>query len=172
MSLHFLIDGYNIIQQIPLLAQKALEDGRQGLINLIEDYRPQGSLNNSVTIIFDGKAGMYGDIHQSGFVKVIFAIGESADDKIIQLVSESKNSKQVVVVTDDRDIQYHIRALGAKVLKVKEFIGKVRPFKESVGRKNIQGTRKDSTKLIPKTLEHEITSEFERIWLGKKNKDH
>ena len=99
MSLIYLLDGYNIIKRIPRLAQEKLEDSRASLIHFIEINRPQGSLNNTVTIVFDGQPGMIG---QSGseMVRVVFSRGESADDCIKKMVLSSKNSKRMVVVTE------------------------------------------------------------------------
>ena len=57
MSLIYLIDGYNVIHRIPALVDKDLETSRDHLIRLIEIHRPQGSLQNSVTVIFDSSSG-------------------------------------------------------------------------------------------------------------------
>ena len=61
MSLHYLLDGYNIIKQSPRLGPKRLEDGRAGLIAFIEMRQPQGSRNNMVTVVFDGQPGIIGE---------------------------------------------------------------------------------------------------------------
>lgn len=169
MSLHYLLDGYNIIKQIPELAPKKLEDGRQALIRAIEVQQPQGSPHNSVTIIFDGQPGMLGPI-QTSLVNVVFSEGESADDKIKYMVEQSRSKKSMVVVTDDRDIKFAVRPLGARVISVKEFWAKMRPnalkrgFPKTPSKNN---EREEEEKTISKTLEYEITSEFEKIWLGK-----
>ncbi len=56
MSIHYLLDGYNIIHQMPAaLDLTKLEDQRRHLIRFVEQHRPQGSANNRVTIIFDGE---------------------------------------------------------------------------------------------------------------------
>ena len=46
MSRHFLLDGYNVLQKIPELASKSLEDGRNGLVRLVDNSRPQGSMRH------------------------------------------------------------------------------------------------------------------------------
>src|SRR3989338_5991790 len=109
MSLHYLLDGYNIIHQIPKLANGTLEEQRQKLIAYIEQLRPQGSPSNQVTIVFDGQPQMMQSLMRSP-VKVTFSQNESADDKIKKLVYEAGNKKNIVVVTNDRDIQYAVRA--------------------------------------------------------------
>ena len=135
-----------------------LEDQRQQLIQWVESRAPQGSPRNTVTIVFDGKLDVWGGAVASA-VRVIFAQGQSADEKIIQMVEEAAHKKSVVVVTDDRALQYAVRALGAKVSGVQTFLG--------------QGAsapvrRPGSGKDISKILEHKITSEFTQIWVEKK----
>ena len=170
MSLHYLLDGYNIIKQAPELAQKKLEDGRNGLIRMIETHQPQGSLNNRVTIIFDGQPGMWGQVSGST-VNVIFTETESADDKIKSLVEDSRFKKNIVVVSDDKEIKFAVRPLGATVLSVKEFWAKFRPRSTSAkfSSKMIKVRAKEEEKSISKSLEYKITSELEKIWLDKKD---
>ena len=54
MSLHYLLDGYNIIHQAPALMQGSLEERRARLVRWLNIERPQGSARNRVTVIFDG----------------------------------------------------------------------------------------------------------------------
>ena len=160
MSLNYLLDGYNIIKHIPRLAQKRLEDSRESLIRLIETYRPQGSPQNSVTIVFDGQEGLIGGETQSGCVKTIFSSGESADDRIKKIVSRAEHKKRIVVVTNDKDIKFSVRAQGAAVLTVDEFMERMHPPKK-------RASSSTETKNISQTLEYQITQEMEQIWLKK-----
>jgi predicted RNA-binding protein with PIN domain len=132
-----------------------LEDQRLHLIRFIEQFTPQGSPKNQVTIVFDGHPDIFGGM-SSLSAKVIFSHGESADDKIKTIVSESKNVRNIVVVSDDRDIQYAVRALGAKVSSVKGFLSKG---------KSVYKDLPEPEKDISKIDEAKITSELERIWL-------
>ena len=145
---------------MPRSSPQKLEEEREALIRFIEVYRPQGSFRNAVTIVFDGKPGMF-SMPSSSSVKTIFTAGESADEKIKKIVAESRNQKNWVVVTDDRDIQYAVRAMGAEICPVQDFLGRVRPRKRS----NDAGIKEN--KNISKTLEFKITSEFEKIWLKR-----
>jgi predicted RNA-binding protein with PIN domain len=182
MALHYILDGYNIIKQIENAVPHLLESERENLIHLIELYRPQGSLRNSVTIVFDGRSGVISRLEPS-VVKTIFTpTGESADDRIKRMVAEAKNKKCLVVVTDDRDIQYTVRPLGAAVVSVGEFLSRIKPkpVSSSPGRTKRQQKEKGlprgphhvswreaseaEGKYIPKTLEDQITSELERLW--------
>lgn len=166
MSLQYILDGYNIIKQIPPLKLKRLREGRESLVSLIEIYRPQGSIKNSVTIVFDGQSGIIGYPNPSS-VRVLFSSDESADDKIKRLVSESNRKKETIVVTDDRELQFSIRLSGAKILSVSDFLAQAKgPGGERPVGKN-QKPKAQEEKSISKTLEYKITSEFEKIWLKK-----
>jgi len=146
-----------------------LEDQRQQLVSFIEQNAPHGSSNNSVTIIFDGKQEVFGGM-SSPAAKIIFSQGESADDKIRELVAMAGNAKNIVVVSDDRDIQYAVRALGAKSSSVQAFLkkgnterGKGRTLKKAVTNRN--------EKYITKCDESKINAEMGKIWLKSDNKD-
>ncbi|MEK7083873.1 MAG: NYN domain-containing protein, partial [Patescibacteria group bacterium] len=107
-----MIDGYNLIKRTPAFASKSLKDGRQALIAFIERQRPQGSARNQVTVVFDGKPGMCG-FPVVGEVGVVFTEYETADDLIKYRVEEARNKKEIVVVTDDKQLLLYVRGLGA-----------------------------------------------------------
>jgi predicted RNA-binding protein with PIN domain len=135
-----------------------LEDQRRQLIQWIGSRAPQGSLRNTVTIVFDGRSDVWSPSAASS-IRVVFAQGETADEKIIRMVEEDAHKKSVVVVTDDRSLQYSVRALGATVSGVQTFLEQGASARTD---------RPESGKNISKTLEHEITSEFAQIWIEKK----
>lgn len=143
---------------LPFGALNKLEDQRQQLIQWVESRAPQGSARNAVTVVFDGRTDVWSPSASSS-TRVIFAQGQSADDKIVQMVEEADHRKNIVVVTDDRSLQRLVRALGAKVSDVQTFLGQ--GASTSV-------RRPESGKNISKTLEHKITSEFTGIWIEKK----
>lgn len=149
---------------MPLSALKKLEDQRQQLIQWLESAQPQGSSRNVVTLVFDGRSDVWGVAHSSSSIQVIFSHEETADQKIVRMVDAARNKKNIVVVTDDRSIKYAVRALGAQVSSVQEFLGKAK-VSEGVARSVPQP---QAGKHISKTLEYKITSEFEKIWLKDK----
>ena len=158
MSLHYLLDGYNILHQMPRADESAFEQQRERLIGLFQQSRPHGSLKNQMTIVFDG----YGKV-DSSTIKVIFSGDESADSRIRKMVEQSQNAKNIIVVTDDRDIQYAVRASGAKVCAVKDFLQK----SDSKFQKKPNAPSGNSSKKISKAVEFKINSELENIWLKK-----
>jgi len=169
MALHFILDGYNVIKQTSLLAEKDLEQGRKGLIKIVETQKPQGSVNNKVTIIFDGKPGVFGST-ASSCARILFTSGHSADEKIKDLVDKTKNRKNTVVVTNDKDVRFYVRALGAQVCQVKEFLDKSRWSASSAkGKKKREALIDIGKKKLSGSLAAKINSELKDIWLRKKS---
>jgi predicted RNA-binding protein with PIN domain len=148
-----------------------LEDQRCHLIRFIEQRRPQGSANNRVTIVFDGNIDVFGGM-QSSTAKIIFSQNGSADDEIKKIVAQVKNAKDIVVVSDDRDIQYAVRALGAKVSRVRDFLNKGKTLGRNglAQRDSGYGHSLDQGKYISQHDESMITSEFSQLWLDPKRK--
>ncbi len=165
MSLHYLIDGYNVIHQMPECDSLKLEAQRLKLVQFIENHRPQGSVKNKVTVVFDGQGGLI-QAPISSMIETIFSVGETADEKIKDIVEEAKNRKNIIVVTDDRDIQIAVRKSGAAIMSVAEFLLK---SQRSYGKSSIKGTSGRGTqKNISHTDEYNINIELSKIWLKKK----
>ena len=166
MSLSYLLDGYNIINRIPALAQKEFNESRLSLIRFLEVQQPQGSSNNQVILVFDGQPGIWNwNEPLSSLIKVVFSLGESADDYIKKYVGASAAKKSIVVVTDDKDIKFFVRAQGATVLSVVDFMGKAQAKEHN--RRDSAVQKNTDTKHISKTLEYKINAELEAIWLKK-----
>lgn len=119
MSLHYFVDGYNLIQSSERLAQGALWDRREKLLKFIEEKRPQG--RNRVTVVFDGREDVTSDPHR-GETQVLFSVGRDADSVIKQRVDDLANPRNAVVVTDDRAIQKWVRGVGARVMSCEAFL--------------------------------------------------
>ncbi|MBP9854428.1 MAG: NYN domain-containing protein [Candidatus Omnitrophica bacterium] len=160
MSLHYLLDGYNILHQNPKLTHLDIDQQRLVFVRDIENFRPQGSTNNKVTLVFDGRRGRSAPI-ESTVVNIIHTLDETADDWIKRNVQQSANSKNFIVVTDDRDIQYSVRAAGAKLCSVKEFLAR---FSGSAPRNS-----SSFSKEIGQSTVEKINEELKSLWLKKKD---
>lgn len=160
MSVHYIVDGYNVLKQLPDLEGRPLKNGRWGLIHYFEIYRPQGSIKNKVTIVFDGKSevGLPSERQlKKSNLDVVFSQDETADEKIKKLVCRIPNPKQVIVVTDDRELKEAVKMYGVKVISVKEISRKKFPQPDE---KIIRA----KTTLNIEEME-KITKELEKIWL-------
>lgn len=125
------------------------------MVREIEQNRPQGGGRNRVTLVFDGRPGPAAPI-QSSAVQVIFSMDRSADDRIREMVKNAANARQVVVVTDDRALQYAVRAGGARVWSVAEFLARLRGGKAPSPSKG---------KTLTQRQIEQINRELEERWL-------
>jgi len=156
MSLHYIIDGYNLMKQVTRITGKKLSCGREGFIRFLETERPQGSQRNKVTVVFDGHLDVYAP-RINADIEIIFSRGETADERIRKIV-ESRGQKNLVVVSDDNAVKYMAKIQGAKVLGVEEFLGR--------RIRRVSNTAKEEEKIHPETtLGIEITKELSKIWL-------
>ncbi|MFP4473051.1 MAG: NYN domain-containing protein [Candidatus Omnitrophota bacterium] len=153
MSLHYILDGYNIIYAREQLSSGSLQANREALIGLLATICPQG--RNRVTVVFDGQPDVWGP-QNTGPSQVIFTEGESADDRIKQIVDGSDRPKDLVVVTNDRELLVYVRKLGASVMSVEDFL-------RSGKSKNSAGRR--AGKNVNPDVARRINSELEDLWL-------
>ena len=147
-----------------------LEDGRRSFLRWIENSRPQGSVNNQVTVVFDGHpdhAHPFSCYHSAdipkshlGEIRVIFSDGCSADDKIKRMVEDDGDQKNCVVVSDDKDVYLYARSLGARVMSVAAFT--------SIKVQGKHDGSKPSSKYISLSRQEKINKEFAKIWLKEK----
>ena len=158
MSLQFIIDGYNLIKH-PLLAAQAKNSpsDRSALLNFIRFNKLTGSLKNAVTVVFDGYPDSYEPTSDTG-IAVVFSRMISADDLIRKLVEESGNRKQMVVVSNDREIQSMAKMLGATVAGIESFIKYDK--KAQIARKNLESDPK-----LTFTQMQKINDELRKLWL-------
>ncbi len=131
--------------------------------------RPQGSANNQVSVVFDGKAEFFGSA-SDGAIKVIFSQHGSADDLIKEMVEDAAIKSNVVVVSDDKGITLYVRALGAKVLSVKEFArGLFQERKLPVsGKGKAKGSGGVTKEYLSLVKQDKINKELSNIWLKDK----
>jgi len=153
MSLHFILDGYNIIKKIPQLSSKELKDAREAFIQLIEEKRLTGSKKNKVTVVFDGSVNDFTFKRKSPF-EIIFA--EDADRKIKDMTEKLTNLKNTVVVTDDREIKFFVQSKGCKVLDTESFLEKMKKRYHS---------KEDLKLAISSEEQAKITEELKNLWL-------
>ena len=121
MSLHYFIDGYNLLHSTDRWDRFPREQRRLCLIKFLEERRPTGSERNRVTIVFDGHGPSLGTI-RAPFVQILFSGDKDADTVIKERVQEMPNARNAIVVTNDRGIQYVIKRGGAKFLSCEEFL--------------------------------------------------
>ena len=123
MSLQYIIDAYNLINHPAFkpIGKLALNI-QQALADFIKLNKLAGSKNNTVVLIFDGYPPRAEDIPSGNGLLCMFSRAKEADELIKEIIQDSASPKNIVVVSDDKEVQLTSRFLHAQICKVEEFI--------------------------------------------------
>lgn len=115
-----LIDGHNLIGQLPILSLEDPDD-EEKLVRLLASYRAR--TGKAITVVFDpGGAYALPGSRRHGGVEVVFAPhGGSADGVIARRVRRSRNPQEWQVVTSDRKLTEAVTRQGARVLRAEDY---------------------------------------------------
>jgi hypothetical protein len=115
-----LIDGHNLIGQLPMLSLEDPDD-EEKLGRLLSSYRAR--TGKAITVVFDpGGAVVLPRQRQLGGVKIVFAPhGSNADRVIVNRVRRFRNPREWLVVTSDRELSDKVERLGARVQSAEAF---------------------------------------------------
>jgi predicted RNA-binding protein with PIN domain len=123
MSIHIIIDGYNLIRQSNSLSELDRQDiqlGREALLDTLAAY--QRIKCHKITVVFDGtNAPVFSQnrIQVKG-IKVKFSrTGDSADFVIKRMASRER--EKALVVSSDVDIVNFVATKGAATISSAEF---------------------------------------------------
>lgn len=110
---HLMVDGYNVSKSG--YGELSLADQRRRLVDGLAQVAARTGAE--VTCCFDGQEGQQ---HPPGGyargVRVLFAVGEIADDLIRRLVHAEPPGRVLVVVTSDQEVVRDVEAAGAWVV--------------------------------------------------------
>jgi len=159
--IHYVLDGYNVIYAVPECKRKldqSLEAAREYLIHCCAGYT-ESRKDLSIFIVFDGKSDFWDmPIPGKNQVKVIFTQNnEKADDRILEMLRDTKFKGEVTVVSRDNYVYNHSRAFCAKVISPEEFFAGLTKKRDSV-KSNAPG----DSKSLPPGSAKEITEEYKR----------
>ena len=127
MSIHIIIDGYNLIRQSRYLSGIELQDiqlGRETLIDMLAAYKKIKA--HRITVVFDGTRAP--DLvrqrdRQKGITILFSQRGESADAVIKKLAAAEK--QKALVVSSDREIVRSADSSGAATINAPDFENKL-----------------------------------------------
>lgn len=126
------------------------------MLEAIKRNKLCGSLNNRVTVVFDGYSGI-SDKNIETDIRVVFSRNESADERIRRIVENFGNPKNLIVISDDNEIKFFARAVGAKAVSVEDFFG---------AKLNSQVKKRVNEDLeLNFSQKHKITEELKKLWL-------
>ncbi len=118
-----LVDGYNVAKLAwPNLD---LEGQRVVLLDAIENLVKR--FGSDITVVFDGAHVVGAAAESRRVVRVMFSpAGVIADDVIRDEVRRMPATRNVVVVTNDREILTDVRSMGANILSSHQLIAQIR----------------------------------------------
>jgi predicted RNA-binding protein with PIN domain len=118
--MHWLIDGHNLIGQMPNLRLSDPNDEEQ-LLEYLRRYRAR--TGHRLTVVFDaGQTFQPAQTKKQGGITVKFVShGQSADQIIKKRLRQVRNPQGTIVVTSDRAIQQAARQAGVRVVTAQEF---------------------------------------------------
>ncbi len=123
MSIHIIIDGYNLIRQsssLSALDNLNMQLGRETLVDLLVKYKK--IKHHKITVVFDGTNALSFPKHSDYIngVKIKFShSGESADTVIKKMAFMEK--EKALVVSSDREVADSATSCGAAVIGSIEF---------------------------------------------------
>ena len=127
MSIHIIVDGYNLIRQSKSfrhLDQQSLELGRDALIDSLAQYKRLKS--HKITIVFDGAQAPYPAPSKERVkgIRILFSrMGQSADGVIISMARAER--EKALVVSSDREVALSSEAFGAATISAESFENKL-----------------------------------------------
>jgi len=123
MSLQYIIDAYNLVNHPRFKPQKQSINIQYSLANFIRFNKLTGSKNNEVILVFDGYSPAGQGIPEETGLRCMFSLEKEADELIKKIVENSRQPRNIIIVTDDKEVRLTCRFLHASVLGVEEFIG-------------------------------------------------
>ena len=127
MSIHIIIDGYNLIRQsntFSIIDRQDLQLGREALLQALISY--QKIKRHKITVVFDGaNASAYSQRNNrvQGITVKFSRSGEVADAVIKRMVSREK--EKALVVSSDLEIVNFATTRGAATISSAEFEEKI-----------------------------------------------
>ena len=123
MSLQYIVDAYNLINHPAFRPiSKSVLNIQHALADFIRFNKLTGSKNNSCVLVFDGYPPPPEEIPRQNGLLCMFSRRQEADELIKKIVQDSDSPKNIVVVSDDREVQLTSRFLHAQICSVEEFI--------------------------------------------------
>jgi len=128
-----IIDGYNLLHQIPELARMVNRDregARHCLVRQIETAACH--MAEKTVIVFDGRESGSDATLTSKYIQVVYSPGHmSADTVIERMVFEARNPLDIMVITSDSAERTAVSSAGALTMSCREFLDRCRNIIES-----------------------------------------
>lgn len=117
--IHYIIDGNNLIGKIKslhTLQKKDKQASREGLVNILNRYFAGRKIK--LTLHFDGHPNAAFHLSKG---KIIYSENQTADSKIREEITHSKNPKLITLVSSDHSLINYARVNSSSVVKSEKF---------------------------------------------------
>jgi len=130
-----IIDGYNVLHRMPrwkAQLEVSLERGREALLAYCRHWMQARGDVWLFCVVFDGDSSVTASHTSSGpGVRVVYSrTGETADDRILEIVHEFGGRCHYVVVSDDRYVSDSARRMSAELMSAEAFASVLAPKTE------------------------------------------
>jgi len=126
-----LIDGHNLIGRLSQLSLQDPDD-EEKLVWLLKSYRAR--TGKTITVVFDpGGTFALSQTRRRGGIETVFAPhGSTADAVIAKRIGRSRNPRDWVVVTSDRNLAETVARQGAGVRSAEDFAEELTALREAL----------------------------------------
>jgi hypothetical protein len=133
---------------------------QQALVDFIRLNKLTGSKNNNLILVFDGFPPRAQEIPWGNGLVCMFSRTLEADELIKRVIEDSASPRNIVVVSDDKEVRLTSRFLQAQICSVKEFIGGKNQNRSAISSK----PSADDFKLSYAKMQ-KINAELKKKWL-------
>lgn len=156
------LDGYNVIHRVPeleALLSDSLQAARRGLLRICADWISRRKDVWQFVIVFDGDSSVVGGNAESapGVRSIYTKSGETADERIVEILNDHAHGFQCAVVSDDGYVIRNMRGTNVEVMTVKTFHEMAR--RKAGGSGSLEGKTG-----LSEAQEKEITDSLKRVW--------
>jgi len=128
MSIHIVVDGYNLIRQsdrFRTLDRQDIQTGREALIDALAAYKK--IKRHKITVIFDGgnAPSLAPNKDRIKGIDVRFSAQDETADTVIKRIS-TRDKEKILVVSSDREIVSYAESQGASGISSAFFEEKIR----------------------------------------------
>jgi uncharacterized protein len=152
--MHYFIDGYNLLFRV---LQGGGENLRKEREHITKDLELKiNLLELDTTLVFDSQYQPdEGSVSHLRCLKIVFtAVGETADEYILQKIKEASHPTHNLVITSDKKLGWLCRKRLAKVESVEEFIQMLnRRYKNKLREQNSTASQKKESAPLPSSLQ-------------------
>ena len=127
MSLHIIIDGYNLIRQsgqLSMLDMQDLQLGREALVDMLATYKRFKA--HRITVVFDGAGAplLSRQRDRQKGITVVYSNKDESADAVIKKMAR-REGPEALVVSSDQDIVRSAASWGSATISAREFEGRL-----------------------------------------------